>query len=328
MYEKRYSLKRRPFPTTPDGSVYYPATEHEANLALLQGALTANEGYILLTGTAGTGKTLLSVLLLERLENSCVSGVLTNSHFCDRRGLLQAILYDLGLPYETGSEQELRLKLTEFLLKNCQEGKKTLLVIDEAQNLSADHLEELRLLGNLEAGPEKAVQIILLGQPNLLDTLRRPEVSGLRQRLALRLSLPALGVEESLDYLLHHLRLSGAARPERVFDDAALEVLARGSLGVPRLLNQAAHQALVLADAGDLPWVDAEAALEALTMLGLDEEREPMADEREILAEEPIRRSPAPSRNEAFGRLQHDLEHEDGDEDTGLRLAEETRRPA
>ena len=134
MYEKRYSLKRRPFPTTPDGSVYYPATEHEANLALLQGALTANEGYILLTGTAGTGKTLLSVLLLERLENSCVSGVLTNSHFCDRRGLLQAILYDLGLPYETGSEQELRLKLTEFLLKNCQEGKKTLLVIDEAQN--------------------------------------------------------------------------------------------------------------------------------------------------------------------------------------------------
>lgn len=326
MYEKRYSLKRRPFPTTPDGSLYYPATQHEACLSALQNALAGNEGFALVTGVPGTGKTLLGTLLLERL--GCpVSGFLTNSHFPDRRGLLQAILYELDQKYD-GAEQELRLRLTDFLLRTCQDGHKTVLVIDEAQNLSTDHLEEMRLLGNLEAGQKKAVQIVLLGQPRLLEVLNRPEAAALKQRLAARSTLPALGVEESLDYLLHHLRLAGA-RPERVADDAALEVLARGTGGIPRLLNQAAHQALLLADAGELPWVDAEAALEALTMLGLDEDSEPIGDEKEMLAEHPARQAVAPSaRSEAFGRLQHALAQDELDEEPALRLAEETRRPA
>lgn len=327
MYEKRYSLKRRPFPTTPDGSLYYPATEHEASLTMLERAVAGNEGFALLTGAPGTGKTLLGLLLLERLDSSIVSGFLTNSHVADRRGLLQAVLYDLGLSYEGAGEQELRLRLTDFLLKNCQENKKTVLVIDEAQNLTSDHLEELRLLGNLEAGSEKAVQIVLLGQPRLLEVLRRPEVAALRQRLAARLTLPALGVEESLDYLLHHLRMAGA-RPERVVDDAALEVLARGTRGLPRLLNQAAHQAFLLADAGELPRVDAEAALEALTVLGLDEGSEALGDEREILAEHPLKQAGSEARSEVFGRLQHALQEDDLEDEPGLRLAEETRRPA
>jgi general secretion pathway protein A len=327
MYEKRYSLKRRPFPTTPDGSLYYPATEHESSLATLQRSLAGNEGFALLTGAPGTGKTLLGLLLLERLESSIVSGFLTNSHFADRRGLLQAILFELGLQYEAAGEQELRLRLTEFLLKNCQDNKKTVIAIDEAQNLTAEHLEELRLLGNLEAGSEKAVQFVLLGQPRFLDLLRRPEVAALRQRLAARLTLPALGVEESLDYLLHHLRMAGA-RPERIADDASLEVLARGTHGIPRLLNQAAHQAFLLADAGELPRIDAEAALEALTMLGLDEGNESMGDEREMLAEHPLKHAATEVRSEAIGRPQRALEEDDLEDEPGLRLAEETRRPA
>ena len=222
-----------------------------------------------------------------------------------------SILYDLCLPYEVASEQELRLRLTDFLLKTRQQGKKTLLVIDEAQNLQLDHLEELRLLGNLEAGSTRAVQIVLLGQPSFVDIVRLPELAPFRQRLDVRLTLEPLGVEESLDYLLHHVRLAGG-RPERIFDEAGLDVLARGTHGIPRLLNQAAHQALMLADAGELPQVDAEAALEALSLLGL---------EAELGEEEPV--GSRPSALERRYEIEDDLE-----EDAPVRLAQETRRPA
>jgi len=310
MYEKRFALTRRPFPATPDSSLYYPATEHEAVLARLQQAIADNDGFAVLTGAPGTGKTLLGMNLLERLGPNVASAFLTNSHFPDRGGLLQAILYDLGLPYEGGREQVLRLRLTEHLLNNCKENKKTILLVDEAQNLLPDHLEELRLLGNLEAGPRRALHVVLLGQTSLLDLLRQPQQAALRQRLAMRLLVPPLDVEESVDYLLHHLRLAGG-RPERIIDEAGLEVLARGTQGVPRLLNQAAHQALLLADAGELSQVDAEAALEALAMLGLEEGRTQENEEEELMQ----RRRPL------------DLDPK-VPEDLPVRLAEETRRPA
>jgi general secretion pathway protein A len=196
-----------------------------------------------------------------------VSAFLANSHLADRTALLQAILYDLDLPYE-GTEQILRLRLTEQLLKNCAEEKRTLLVIDEAHLLSADLLEELRLLANLEAGRGKALQVILIAQPSLLQTLQDPQLDALRQRLAVRAVLEPLEAEEAYDYLLHHVRLAGG-KPEKIFDETALEILARGTQGLPRLLNQAAHQALVLTKIGGMPQVDSEAVLEALARLGL-----------------------------------------------------------
>src|SRR5207245_2909870 len=115
------------------------------------------------------------------------------------------ILYDLSLPYD-GSEQALRLRLTDFLLQNYANGKRALLLADEAHHLTADLLEELRLLGNLEAGQGKAFQVILVAQPGILETLRRPELAAVNQRIVSRTRLDALGVEEAVDYLLHHLR--------------------------------------------------------------------------------------------------------------------------
>lgn len=267
MYEQRFGLQRRPFPATPDDALYYPATGHEAVLATLANAVRDEEGLALVTGAPGTGKTLLAYCLSERLNPGAVCAFIPNSHLADRSALLQAILYDLSQPYETGSEQVLRLRLTDYLLK-CND-KHAVLIVDEAQHLSADLLEELRLLSNLEAGGKKAVQIILLAQLAILDKLEMPELAALRQRLMVRAEVAPLGVEEALDYLLHHLRVAGG-QPERIIDDAGLEVLARGTQGIPRLLNQAAHQALMLADAADLNLVDAEAALEALSVLGLE----------------------------------------------------------
>jgi type II secretory pathway predicted ATPase ExeA len=282
MDEMRFGLRRRPFRATPDLDSYYPATGHEHALARLLQALRDDEGLALLTGEVGTGKTLVCHCLLERLGAEASTAFITNSHLRDRAGLFQAILYDLALPYQGLSEQELRLALTDFLLKNHAAGRRTVVIVDEAQHLSADLLEELRLLGNLEARGGKAFQAILVGQPALLAVLQRPELAAVSQRLAVRVQLEPLGVEEAADYLLHQLRAAGG-QPEAILSEEAVQLLATATRGVPRLLNQAAHHALTLAHQGGTT-VDAEVALEALAELGLAAEpAEAEAASREIL---------------------------------------------
>jgi type II secretory pathway predicted ATPase ExeA len=269
MYQEHFGLRQRPFPSTPDPACYYPATSHERALVRLQRGLEDGEGLLLLTGEAGTGKTLLCHCLLDRLGPESATVLLTNSHFPSRAALLQAVLYDLSLPYQGLGEQELRLALTDHLLQAFGAGRRTVLVLDEAHHLGVDLLEELRLWGNLEAPRGKALQVVLVGQPPLLETLARPEAAAVRQRLVVRARIDALGVQEAADYLLHHLRLAGG-RPERLLADDAAEVLARRTGGVPRVLNQAAHQALTLAAEAGAAQVDVEAALEALALLGLE----------------------------------------------------------
>jgi type II secretory pathway predicted ATPase ExeA len=302
MYQTHFGLRQRPFRATPDTGFYYPATGHERALAQILQAVADEEGLVLLTGEPGTGKTLLGHCLLERLGADIACAFLTNSHFRDRSSLFQAILYDLSLPYEGRSEQELRLTVTDCLLKNCSAGRRTLLLIDEAQHLSVDLLEELRLFGNLEGRSSKAIQVILAALPWVEPSLRRPELAALYQRLAVRVRLEPLDVHEAADYLVHQLRTAGG-RPEKIISDEALEILARGGKGVPRLLNQAAHHALVLAHAGEAGEIDAEVALEALAACGLaeDETDEPagqvgLHEEEEAAfkeAEEEGDRSPA-----------------------------------
>jgi type II secretory pathway predicted ATPase ExeA len=261
-------LRQRPFPATPDGTCYYPATSHERALARLLRGLADGEGLLLLTGAPGTGKTLLCHCLLERLGAGARSAFLTNSHLPDRAGLLQAILYDLSLPYQGQREQEMRLALMDYLLRGYEEGP-TVLLVDEAHLLSPDLLEELRLLGNLEARGGKALQVLLVGQPGLLDTLDRPELASLRQRIAVRASVEPLALQEAADYLLHHVRVAGG-RPEEFFAEEALELLAGATHGVPRLLNQVAHEAMTLAAEAEADQIDAEAVLEALAAFGLE----------------------------------------------------------
>jgi type II secretory pathway predicted ATPase ExeA len=271
MYEAHFGLRQRPFPSTPDPGCYYPATTHERGLGRLLRGLADGEGLLLLTGAPGSGKTLLGHCLAERLGPEAHPLFLTNGHVRDRSDLFQAILFDLALPYEGKGEQELRLALTNHLLQTFTVGRPTILIVDEAHHLTPDLLEELRLLGNLEGRSGKALQVVLLGQPSFLDVVKRPELTAFRQRLVVRAELQPLGIQEAADYLLHHVRSAGG-RPARVFSDEALELLARATGGVPRLLNQAAHQALALAAETGAGEVDVEAALEALNQLGLDEE--------------------------------------------------------
>jgi general secretion pathway protein A len=272
MDDTRFGLRRRPFPATPDPACYYPSDGHERALAQLLQSLADDEGVVLLTGAPGVGKTLLIHCLLERLGSDTATAFLTNGHFHGCAGLLQSILYDLSLPYEGRGEQEMRLTLTDHLLKHFAAAQKAVvLIVDEAQHLDFDLLEEVRMLANLEAPSGRAIQVILVGQPSLMETLSRPELAALRQRIAANSELGPMSLEEAADYLLHHLRSAGV-RPEDVFADEAVELLARGALGVPRLLNQSAHKALALAAGAEAEMVDAEAALEALAALGLEAE--------------------------------------------------------
>jgi type II secretory pathway predicted ATPase ExeA len=275
-----FGLRQRPFRATPDTELYYPATGHEVALAELRRALEEEEGLALLTGAPGTGKTLLAYRLIEGLAESTRAVFVTNTHYQLRSDLLQAILFDLSLPYAGRSEQELRLALTDSCLEQFQAGGKTVVIVDEAHHLAADHLEELRLLSNLEGRHGKAVQVILLALPHLRQKLDEPAHEAIRQRIAVRATLEPLTLEESADYLMHHIRIAGG-RPERIFDDEALELLARAGRGVPRLLNQAGHAALTLAQSVGSRQVDIEAALEAIAGLGLALKEDSAAPEHE-----------------------------------------------
>src|SRR5262249_28500590 len=146
---------------------------------------------------------------VERLGTGPQSAFLTNTHVGDRAGLLQAILYDLAQPYQGRGEQEMRLALTDHLLRTFAEGRPTILIVDEAHLLAPDHLEELRLLGNLEGRNGRALQVVLLAQPAFRELLGQAELAGFRQRLTIRAEVEPLGVQEAADYLLHHVRAAG-----------------------------------------------------------------------------------------------------------------------
>jgi type II secretory pathway predicted ATPase ExeA len=282
MYEAHFGLKQRPFRSTPDRECYYPATSHEQALAPLRLALADGEGFSLMTGEPGMGKTLLCHRLLE--SEPAPTAFLTNSHFPSRAAMLQAILFDLSLPHELGSEQALRLALTEFLLKNLAQDRRTLLVIDEAHHLTPDLLEELRLLTNIESGRQKALQVLLAAQPQFEKCLTLPQLASFRQRLMVRCRLEPLGRHESADYLGHHLKLAGGW-PDKIFTEEALDIIARATGGVPRLLNQAAHLSLVLAFQAGVSIADAEVAMEACAAMDLTVDEPPEEAELSVVAE-------------------------------------------
>jgi len=258
-------LKFRPFATGPDPAGYFAAPAHDDAITRAVTALEHNEPYVAMVGEPGLGKTLAGHIVVSRLNNP-VTAFITNCHCEKRSELLQAILYDFGLPYAGRGEQELRLSLTDFVMQHLTEGQRTLVVLDEAHLLNADLLEEVRLLGNLESPRGRAVQVLMLGLPSLLVTLNTPSLTGLSQRLATRIHLEPLGLRESAEYIAFQVNRAGG-RPSELFNDDAIEELAKGCRGIPRLLNQAASAALALMRIAELETVDIEVAMEALATL-------------------------------------------------------------
>lgn len=244
MYTAAFGLREKPFSITPNPEFLFLSRRHRDALAHLVYGVRERAGFVQLTGEVGTGKTLLTRALLQRLPGR-VEVALIYRPGGTVTDFVEAILRELGveLPPLPHSAETLVERLNAHLMATHAEGRTTVLLIDEAQNLGPRLVEQLRLLTNLETAHEKLLQIILVGQPELDTLLRRPELRQVSQRIAARYHLQPLSGRETAAYVEHRLRIAGAARP--LFTAAALRRLHRASGGVPRLINLIADRALL-----------------------------------------------------------------------------------
>jgi|SRR5688572_27866265 len=245
MYTSFFGLNEKPFAITPDPRYLFLSERHAEALAHLAYGISEAGGFIQLTGEVGTGKTTVLRSLLQQLPPHCDVALILNPRVTDAEFLL-CICDELHVqvpPESTGSVKELVDLLTHFLLDAHGRGRRIVLMVDEAQNLSPDVLEQVRLLTNLETATQKLLQIILIGQPELRAVLARPELRQLAQRVTGRYHLEALRRSETVSYLRHRLRVAGATR--ELFTPGAIRELHRLSDGVPRIINVIADRALL-----------------------------------------------------------------------------------
>ena len=287
MYHEYYGLLRSPFEMTPDPAFLVLGDAHQEGLATLLYAVQARKGFVLLTGEVGTGKTTLLHALLAQLDRDALAAFLFNPRL-EPLDFFRVLFDELGIEGEFTTKAEYLLALNRFLIGRLERDLPTLLIVDEAQNLSAELLEEIRLLSNLETPRSKLIQIMLVGQPELWDMLTRPELRQLRQRIVLRHRLRPFDAEETAGYVEERLRLAGYTG-KGIFDKAALRELQRVTDGVPRLINIVCDGALLLGYGRELP------------KLGKDAIRE-VADDLELVPTErpQARTTPAPKRSKGL----------------------------
>jgi general secretion pathway protein A len=245
MYERYFNLKDQPFRLTPDPAYLFLGTKHREGFAHLLFAMREGSGFVAVTGEVGTGKTTLVRALLSETRNDNIAVSYIFNPVLSPTELLQTLNAEFGLPSRTTSKKQLTDTLNRFLLAQKADGGRAVVIVDEAQNLDREVLEQLRLLSNLETETEKLMQIILLGQPELREVLDRPDLRQLSQRVAIRWHLDPLDRQETHKYVRHRLRVAGG--DESTFEPKAIDVLYDHSAGIPRLINIIAHRALLVA---------------------------------------------------------------------------------
>jgi general secretion pathway protein A len=246
MYLEFFGLNEKPFGLTPDPKFLFFSEKHREGLDHLLYGIHQREGFVLISGDTGTGKTTLCRALIERLDPREVATALILNPLLNETELLKAILEDFGLPATGATRKELLDVLNRFLLKTQAAGKIAVLIMDEAQNLSTNCLEQVRLLSNLETDKEKLIQIILAGSEELPAKLEKPELRHLQQRISIRYHLRPLDREEARRYLQHRLNMARAAG-STAFEKGAYREIYRFSRGVPRLMNIIAERSLLAA---------------------------------------------------------------------------------
>lgn len=255
MYESYFHLRERPFALSPDPDYLYPSRVHREALDYLRYGIETQAGFVLITGEIGSGKTTLLQSLLRGLDGQTTVVRLTNT-LLEPRELLEAIAIDLGVSPSGASKPALLRDLSVRLVEERAAGRLVLLVIDEAQNLGLQALEEIRMLSNLETEKSKLLQVILVGQPDLRQQLDLPRLEQLRQRITVSYHLQALDADETEQYVNHRLRRAALAAPMQ-FPRAVTDRVFQRARGVPRLINVICDATLVYAYAEDRRVVEA-----------------------------------------------------------------------
>jgi len=242
MYLQLYGLKESPFNITSDPKFFYESLSHKEALAALFYGIQEKKGIILITGEVGTGKTTLCQTLLSRLPQETKTSLILNPYFSEVQ-LLKAIVEDFGLGAVKKSRLDIIKKLNSFLVETNFKGGNAVLIIDEAQNLTNRQLEQVRLLSNLETSREKLLQIVLFGQPELTDKLKRPDLRQIRQRIFVKYDLSPLREEEISRYVEHRLQ---KARVDNIsILPESYRLIFNFSKGIPRLINMLCDRALL-----------------------------------------------------------------------------------
>ena len=255
MYEAFYRFREKPFSILPDPSFLYPSSKHSMALALLEYGLMNQAGFNVITGEIGTGKTTLIRYLLGQMDKDVTVGLISNTHRSFGE-LLQWILFAFKLEHRGKQKVEMFQDFLDFLLREYSQKKRPVLIVDEAQNLAPETLEELRMLSNVNADKDQILQLILVGQAELRETLRRPDMQQFAQRIVVDYHLEPLDRQETHAYIRHRIAVAGGHDP-LLFDDAACDAVYQHSQGVPRLINLLCDTALVYGFAAQQTRIDA-----------------------------------------------------------------------
>jgi type II secretory pathway predicted ATPase ExeA len=244
MYKEFFGLRANPFNVNPDPRYLFLTRHTEEALACLTYGIQSRKGFVLLTGEVGTGKTTLINKLLEWLRLQQVATAFVFNSKMNVPQFLDYMMADFGIPCESRAKSQILLRLYNWLLDRYRAGETAVLIVDEAQNLSDDVLEEIRMMTNLETFTEKLLQIVLVGQPELEQKLKQPHMRQLRQRLTLRAKTHPLSLEETKAYIGQRLRIAGS-NGQQIFDPESLVAIHRYSSGIPRVVNLICEHCLV-----------------------------------------------------------------------------------
>jgi type II secretory pathway predicted ATPase ExeA len=253
MFKRFFGLNENPFSVNPDPRYLFQTREIEEALACLTYGVQRRRGFILLTGEVGTGKTTLLNKLLDQLRGERVTTAFIFNPRLNVIEFLHYVLADFGIACESYRKGEILLQLNQWLVERYRSGETAVLIVDEAQNLSLEVLEEIRLLTNLETSTEKLLQIVLSGQTELEAFLKQPALRQLRQRITLRCRMTPLNLRDTRGYISERLRIAGT-QGDPIFGPGAIEMVFRYSGGIPRVINLLCEHALITAFAdGERP---------------------------------------------------------------------------
>ncbi len=270
MYQRFFGLRESPFNVNPDPRYLFMTRQIQEALAGLTYGIQNRKGFILLTGEVGTGKTTLLNRLLGWLRGQRVATAYIFNSCLSVNDLFDLMIAEFEIPCDSREKSQVVLRLNQWLLERYRAGETAVLIVDEAQNLSSEVLEEIRLLTNLETSTEKLLQIVLTGQPELEEKLKAPQVRQLRQRITLRCRTAPLTLEETFGYIAERLRIGGA-NGEPIFSKEAIETVHTYSCGIPRVVNLLCEHSMINAYVDSLRPVPAHIVEEVAREFQLDE---------------------------------------------------------